>query len=108
MFLVETVFDGDINVLQMLLKSGVDVNVLDENGEPLLFTPIVNGDMDTLKLLLAYTDVNMMNDDCRTALMIAVEMGEINMVKKINQIRCRCKQERHLWKNSFIESSGGW
>ncbi|XP_061193025.1 ankyrin repeat and SOCS box protein 3-like [Saccostrea echinata] len=90
---MDSVINGDILALQNLLKFGGDVNVLDENGEPLLFIPIVNGDMDTLKLLLAHTDVNMTNDDCRTALMIAVEMGDIDMVKKLikSGARVDCK-----------------
>ncbi|XP_061193027.1 putative ankyrin repeat protein RF_0381 [Saccostrea echinata] len=81
--MLEAVINGDITALQNVLKSGIDVNVLDKNGEPLLFTPIVNGDMDTLKVLLAYADVNMTTDDCRTALMIATEMNDIDIVKKL-------------------------
>ncbi|XP_061193099.1 putative ankyrin repeat protein RF_0381 [Saccostrea echinata] len=101
-FLKETVFSGDIIALQKVLKSGVDVNVLDENGEPLLFTPIVNGDMDTLKVLLPHTDVNMTNDDCRTALMIAVEMNDIDMVKKLIKSGADVNRKDNSGKTSLL------
>ncbi|XP_062575495.1 putative ankyrin repeat protein RF_0381 [Saccostrea cucullata] len=83
--LMETILRGDIIALQKLLKSGANVNVLDENGEPLLFMPIVNGDMNTLKALLPFADVNMTNDDGKTALMVAIEMNDVDMVKKLIQ-----------------------
>ncbi|XP_062575501.1 putative ankyrin repeat protein RF_0381 [Saccostrea cucullata] len=82
-YLMEAVYNGDTTALQKIIKSGTKVNVLDENGEPLIFTPIVNGDMDTLKVLLPYSDVNMTNDDYKTALMVAVEMNDIDMVKTL-------------------------
>ncbi|XP_062575502.1 ankyrin repeat domain-containing protein 50-like [Saccostrea cucullata] len=89
----ECIGNSDIASLQNFLKSGADVNILDENGEPLLFIPIVNGDMDTLKVLLAYADVNMTNEDCRTALMIAVEMNDLDIIKKLikSGARVDCK-----------------
>ncbi|XP_062575499.1 ankycorbin-like [Saccostrea cucullata] len=82
-FLMEAVYNGDTTALQKIIKSGSNVNVLDENGEPLIFIPIVNGDMDTLKVLLPYADTSMTNDDGRTLLMVAVEMNDMDMVKKI-------------------------
>ena len=55
--LEQAIVNGDIDALKKFLKSGENINVLDINGEPLLFIPIVNGDMDTLKfcLCLLYT-----------------------------------------------------
>ncbi|XP_062575496.1 putative ankyrin repeat protein RF_0381, partial [Saccostrea cucullata] len=82
-FLMKAVYKGDTTALQRIIKSGANVNVLDENGEPLIFTPIINGGMDTLKVLLPYADTNMTNDDGRTVLMVAVEMNDMDMVKRI-------------------------
>ena len=48
-----------------------------------MFIPIVNGDMDTLKFCLEHSDVNMTSEDDKTALMIAVEMNDMDMVKKL-------------------------
>ena len=79
--LEQAIVNGDIDALKKCLKSGENINVLDINGEPLLFIPIVNGDMDTLKICLMYSDVNMTSEDDKTALMIAVEMNDMDMVK---------------------------
>lgn len=49
----------------------------------MLFTPIVYGDVEALKRLLPYTDVNIENRDCRTPLILAVEMGDIDIVKML-------------------------
>ena len=81
--LEQSIVNGDIDALKKFLKSGENINVLDINGEPLLFIPIVNGDMDTLKICLMYSDVNMTSDDDKTALMLAVEMNDMDMVKKL-------------------------
>ena len=81
--LEQAIVNGDIDALKKFLKSGENINVLDINGEPLLFIPIVNGDMDTLKFCLVHSDVNMTNEDDKTALMIAVEMNDMDMVKKL-------------------------
>lgn len=39
--LEQAVVNGDIDALKKFLKSGEDINVIDINGEPLLFIPIV-------------------------------------------------------------------
>ena len=81
--LEQSIVNGDIDALKKFLKSGENINVLDINGEPLLFIPIVNGDMDTLKICLMYSDANLTSEDDKTALMIAVEMNDMDMVKKL-------------------------
>ena len=81
--LEQAVVNGDIDALKKFLKSGENINVMDINGEPPLFIPIVNGDMDTLKFCLVHSDVNMTSEDDKTALMIAVEMNDMDMVKKL-------------------------
>lgn len=57
--------------------------MLGYDGEPLLFTPIVHGDLEILKVLLSYCDVNIESKDGRTALMLAVQMGDMEMVKAL-------------------------
>mgnify|MGYP005953029143 CR=1 FL=1 len=81
--LQQAVVNGDIASLKECFRSRVDTNMFDANGEPLLFTAIVNGDMETLVLLLSHSDVNLASEDGRTALMIAVEMNDMSMVKKL-------------------------
>lgn len=81
--LQHAVVNGDIATLQKCLRSEVNPNMSDDKGEPLLFTAIVNGDMETLVLLFSHSDVNLASEDGRTALMIAVEMNDMSMVKKL-------------------------
>lgn len=57
--------------------------MLGYDGEPLLFTPIVHGDLEILKVFLSYCDVNIESKDKRTALMLAVQMGDMEMVKAL-------------------------
>ena len=81
--LEQAVVNGDTDALRKFLKSGENINVMDINGEPLLFIPIVSGDMETLKFCLMHSDVSMTSEDDKTALMIAVEMNDMDMVKKL-------------------------
>ena len=46
------VHQGHFNVLRKLLKAGANPNVFDAEGEPLIFIPVVNGDYETLEVLL--------------------------------------------------------
>lgn len=79
----EAVYSGDSYSLKKVFKSGVNPNVLGYDGEPLLFTPIVHGDLEILKVFLSYCDVNIESKDGRTALMLAVQMGDMEMVKAL-------------------------
>lgn len=79
----EAVYSGDSYSLKKVFKSGVNPNVLGYDGEPLLFTPIVHGDLEILKVFFSYCDVNIESKDGRTALMLAVQMGDMEMVKAL-------------------------
>uniref|UniRef100_K1QK36 Ankyrin repeat domain-containing protein 50 n=1 Tax=Magallana gigas TaxID=29159 RepID=K1QK36_MAGGI len=76
--------------------------MFDANGEPLLFTAIVNGDMETLVLLLSHSDVNLASEDGRTALMIAVEMNDMIMVKKLIKSGARVDSKDNSGKTSLL------
>lgn len=45
---------GDTKTLLKLLNFGKSSNVCDSNGDPLLFIPIVNGNVEMLDTLLTY------------------------------------------------------
>lgn len=79
----QAVVNGDVSALKQCLKLGMDTNVFNDSGQPLLFTAIVNSDMEILLLLMPHADVNMASEEGRTALMIAVEMNDMVMVKKL-------------------------
>jgi ankyrin repeat protein len=48
-----------------------------------MFAVIVNGDLESLKMLLAYCDINTENADGRSPLMLAVEMDDIEIIKTL-------------------------
>lgn len=52
LLLFNCVHQGHFNVLRKLLKAGANPNVYDAEGEPLIFIPVVNGDYETLEVLL--------------------------------------------------------
>lgn len=52
LLLFNCVHKGHFNVLRKLLKAGANPNVYDTEGEPLIFIPVVNGDYETLEVLL--------------------------------------------------------
>lgn len=52
LLLFNCVHQGHFNVLRKLLKAGANPNVYDAEGEPLIFIPVVNGDYESLEVLL--------------------------------------------------------
>ncbi|XP_052675118.1 serine/threonine-protein phosphatase 6 regulatory ankyrin repeat subunit B-like [Crassostrea angulata] len=76
--------------------------MFDANGEPLSFTAIVNGDMETLSFLIGHSDVNLASEDGRTALMIAVEMNDMSMVKKLIKSGARVDSKDNSGKTPLL------
>ncbi|XP_022327439.1 uncharacterized protein LOC111126829 [Crassostrea virginica] len=76
---------GDTKTLLKLLNFGKSSNVCDSNGDPLLFIPIVNGNVEMLDTLLTYgdCDLELSNHEDRTPLMLAVEMDDIRMIRRL-------------------------
>lgn len=52
--MIRVVEDGDTKTLLKLVNFGKTSNISDMNGDPLLFIPIVNGNMEMLDTLLTY------------------------------------------------------
>nr|XP_022327384.1 ankyrin repeat and SOCS box protein 3-like [Crassostrea virginica] len=78
------VHQGHFNVLRKLLKAGANPNVFDAEEEPLIFIPVVNGDYETLEVLLEsdVCDINIKSLDSSTsALTTAVGLDDLEMVK---------------------------
>lgn len=46
--------NGNYSTVKKQLKSGADPNIYDEEGNPLLFLPIINGDDEMLDILLSF------------------------------------------------------
>lgn len=52
--MIRVVEGGDTKTLLKLVNFGKTSNISDMNGDPLLFIPIVNGNMEMLDTLLTY------------------------------------------------------
>lgn len=46
--------NGNYSTVKKQLKSGADPNIYDDEGNPLLFLPIINGDDEMLDILLSF------------------------------------------------------
>lgn len=51
---VKCVNNGDYSTVKKQLKLGADPNIYDEEGNPLLFLPIINGDDEMMDILLSF------------------------------------------------------
>ncbi|XP_048772787.1 ankycorbin-like [Ostrea edulis] len=98
----ECVINSNLGALKKMLKCGIDPNITDENGEPLIFTIIVNGDLESLKMLLAYCDVNIENKDGRSALMLAIEMDDVEMIKALIKAGARVNKSDNSGKTPLL------
>lgn len=84
LLLFNCVHQGHFNVLRKLLKAGANPNVYDAEGEPLIFIPVVNGDYESLEVLLEsdFSDINIKSlDSATSALTTAVGLEDLEMVK---------------------------
>jgi ankyrin repeat protein len=81
--LMKAVFNGDADMVQLLLARGANVNATDdEEGQTALMDPVDNGDADMVQLLLARgANVNAINNSGSTALMKAASNGDADMVQ---------------------------
>jgi ankyrin repeat protein len=69
--------NSHLNIIRMLLKEGVDINAVDENGETALMIAIRAGaDIEIVRLLIENkADLNMKDKHGETALSLAVRKG---------------------------------
>ncbi|RWS25870.1 E3 ubiquitin-protein ligase MIB2-like isoform X1 [Leptotrombidium deliense] len=85
-YLLESTFYGECNVVTRLLKSGVDVNVSDENGNCAIHKATQGEKVEILKLIVSHgANVNAKNKDQNTALHIAVSNLYTECVKILLQ-----------------------
>lgn len=82
---VKCVNNGDYSTVKKQLKLGADPNIYDEEGNPLLFLPIINGDDEMMDILLSFDkcNINIISYDLRTPLLIAVELDDLEFVKSL-------------------------
>lgn len=87
---------GDVDSMRAILKTGVEVNFKDMNGDTVLACVIDNRDnshaMEIVKVLLQFgADVNTKNDRWETPLLIAVRMNLENVSELLLELGCDAK-----------------
>jgi ankyrin repeat protein len=72
-----------LDIIRMLLKEGVDINAVDENGETALMIAIRAGaDIEIVRLLVeSKADLNLKNKRGETALSLAIKKGHNEIVQ---------------------------
>ncbi|XP_052674766.1 ankyrin repeat and SOCS box protein 3-like [Crassostrea angulata] len=102
--MLRVVESGDTKTLLKLVNCGKTSNTSDINGDPLLFIPIVNGNIEMLDTLLTYgdCDLELSNFEERTALMLAVEMDDIRMVRHLIKAGANVNATDNLGKTPLL------
>eukprot|EP00105_Crassostrea_gigas_P014417 XP_011431068.1 PREDICTED: ankyrin repeat and SOCS box protein 3 [Crassostrea gigas] len=102
--MLRVVESGDTKTLLKLVNCGKTSNISDMNGDPLLFMPIVNGNIEMLDTILTYGDCNLelSNFEERTALMLAVEMDDIRMVRHLIKAGANVNATDNLGKTPLL------
>ena len=75
--LMLAVSHGRLDMVQLLVEAGADVNIRDEDGSTALMCAAEHGSMDIVKYLMAQpdTNINAKDNDGLTALSVAMEAG---------------------------------
>jgi ankyrin repeat protein len=72
---------GSVSVIGLLLAAGVEVNLLDGQGETALHHAVADGRRDVVEYLIAHgADVNIAGKDGKTPLKFAAAGGEIREI----------------------------
>ena len=87
---------GDVDSMRAILKTGVEVNFKDMNGDTVLACVLDNRDnshaMEIVKVLLQFgADVNTKNDRWETPLLIAVRINLENVAELLLELGCDAK-----------------
>lgn len=80
----QVVKTGDLNTMSALIREGLDINLLDADGEPALVTAVVAGQDDMVHLLLAHdADVMARTQKGMTALHAAAYVGNLAIARTL-------------------------
>lgn len=86
-YLSIAVANDHTDIVQHLIKKGVDVNVTDNFGESLLYRSLGSGQLEIARILIENgADVNAQNKDGETALFLAAQKGRIGSAKLLSYI----------------------
>jgi len=111
-----TSFWGYLDIVKELLKrEDIDVNLQDKDGETPLFTASDEDHLNIVRMLLdAGADINIKNNEDKTALDIAIERNHdeiaelINEQKRRNEFRETLKSKTLEELRALVETQVGW
>ncbi|TGZ53653.1 uncharacterized protein [Temnothorax longispinosus] len=97
------VINGDIEIVEMILDKGANIDAENEFGRTPLHDAIRNKKMEVTELLLKYgADVNARDNDGTSLLHVAVEMGCLQIVEHLLKcgayVNCVCTS---AWKQGY-------
>jgi len=76
------IYNGDLEIVKLLLDRGVNINIQDRYGLTALMIATINKDLETMRLLLDHgVDINIQNRYDLTALMIATINKDLETVR---------------------------
>ena len=80
--LIYAVIDGHLEMVKLLINSGVDINIINNCGDTALMLAAYNGHLEIVKVLINNgVDMNIINKYGNTTLMWAACRGTLNIVK---------------------------
>jgi ankyrin repeat protein len=82
----DAVRDNKIPLVRALLHKGADVNQRNARGETVLFDAVKNGNLPLVDILINYgaeTDVNAVNNDGISILIIGIQRNRIEIVRRL-------------------------
>ncbi|KRX10942.1 Ankyrin repeat-containing domain [Pseudocohnilembus persalinus] len=88
---------GDINVFELLINEGADINIVDKEGNNAFFTAISHYHLELVKYLVEKMnqDVNQKKGDGQTALHVACNIGDVKiaeyLIEKKAEINASCE-----------------
>lgn len=76
---------GHAEIVDLLLRSGAEINIVDENGQTALILALARGNSEVANLLVSVPgiDVNSKTTQGMTALMYAVDLGDVTLARRI-------------------------
>lgn len=102
------IFKDKLDIAKLLHDEGIDTNIVDHNDYTSLMHSVLNNDLETVVFLISLEniDVNTKNDDGDTALMLACEESQLNIVKELIKANANpnIKNKKSVYALLLIES----
>lgn len=106
--LIEAAFNNSIEVIERLLKQGVDVDEKNKSGNTALMIAAANGNTEMLRMLIYMAKANVNIQDCygNTPLMWAVVKGYAEIVNILINANADVNIQNHEGRTALIYAVG--